>query len=73
MNRLFWGAALAGGLYWASKQEGGIQGVAGRFGDKLKQVQDSGNPLETLKSQFTGPQIEPASTYTPLPEHTPAG
>lgn len=73
MNRVFWGAALAGGLYWASKQEGGIPGVWDRFQNKLKTVQDSPRPLEALKEEFAPKQIESASTYTTLPEHPTAG
>lgn len=73
MNKLFWGAAVAGGLYWASKQEGGVSGVFNRFQGRLKEVQDSDRPLETLKGQFSTNQVEPASTYTALPEHQAAG
>lgn len=75
MRRLLMGAALAGGLYWASKQEGGIPGVWGRFQDRMKEVQDSPQPWETLKGQFnrSSGQIEPASVYSDLPEHPVAG
>ncbi len=74
MRKLLWGAAIAGGLYWASKQEGGIPGVWNRFQGKMKEVQDSPDPLGTLKRQIGGGSaIEPASTYTPLPEHPTSG
>jgi hypothetical protein len=51
-SNMLLGAALVGGLYWASKQPGGIQGVWGRFSDKVKQVTDSSDPLGTLKGQI---------------------
>ena len=76
MRKLFWGAALAGGLYWASKQEGGIPGVWERFQGRMKEVQDSPDPWGTVKRQFSrsgGNQLETASTYTSLPEHPTAG
>ena len=75
MRRLLMGAAVAGGLYWASKQEGGIPGVWSRFQDRLKEVQDSPDPLGTLKGQLSrsSGQIEPASVYSPLPEHPTSG
>ena len=73
MRRLVWGAALAGGLYWASKQPGGISGVVERFSGKLREVQNSPDPMGTLKQSFSGNQIETASPYTPLPEHPTAG
>ncbi len=74
MRPLFWGAAIAGGLYWASKQPGGISGVVDRFQGKLKEVQNSPDPMGTLKQSLSGSsQIETASPYTPLPDHPPAG
>lgn len=76
MRKLFWAAALGGGLYWASKQPGGISGVWDKFSGKLKRVQDSDTPLETAKSEFLPQEgeefptsnqerIEPATTYNP--------
>ena len=74
MRPLFWGAAVAGGLYWASKQPGGISGVMERVQGKLKEVQNSPDPMGTLKQSFSGSnQIEAASPYTPLPDHPTAG
>nr|CAA9265434.1 hypothetical protein AVDCRST_MAG63-2651 [uncultured Armatimonadetes bacterium] len=73
MRKLFWAAALGGGLYWASKQPGGIQGVFGRAQDKIKKIQDSPDPMGTLKESFSGGPIETATPYTPLPEHPTAG
>ncbi len=61
--------AVAGGLYWASKQPGGVKGLWDRFAPKLKKVQDADNPFETAREEFA-PQaganngrIEPASAY----------
>jgi hypothetical protein len=78
MRKLFWAAAVGGGLYWASKQPGGISGVWDKFSGKLKEVQDSPDPLGTLKSSFGGNsfggnRIEPATPYSSLPEHPSAG
>lgn len=73
MRKLFWGAAVAGGLYWASKQPGGISGVWNKVQGKIKDIQDSPDPVGTLKSSFESNKIEPASSYASLPEHTTAG
>lgn len=62
-------AAVAGGLYWASKQPGGVKGMWDRFSPKLKKVQDADNPFQAAREEFapdsgasTG-RIEPASAY----------
>lgn len=74
MRKLFWAAALGGGIYWASKQQGGIQGVWDKFSDKLHKVQDSPDPLGAMKSEFLAESqtIEPATNYTPLPDTSPS-
>lgn len=75
-NMLFL-AAVGGGLYWASKQPGGVKGVWGRFAPKLKNIQNADNPLEAVKDEFATPspslsssafsanseRIEPVSSY----------
>lgn len=53
-NNMLVAAAIGGGLYWASKQPGGIQGVWNRFSDKVKDISNSSDPLGTLKSQWNG-------------------
>jgi|GEM_PF-2692487 hypothetical protein len=49
---LLMAAAIGGGLYWASKQPGGIKGTMNRLGGKLKEIQDSPHPLNAVKEQF---------------------
>lgn len=76
MRKLLLGAAMAGGLYWASRQEGGIPGVFNRLQGKIKEVQDSDNPMQTIKESIgmeSSPSMEMANTYTSLPEHQPVG
>jgi len=76
-------AAVGGGLYWASKQPGGIRGMWDRFSPKLKRVQDSETPLEAFKEEFlpdsdseasfddsyarNDERIEPVSAYNAAP------
>jgi hypothetical protein len=63
-------AAVAGGLYWASKQPGGVKGVWGRFSPKLKKVQEAENPFEAARQEFApsnganSGRIEPVSSYS---------
>ncbi len=61
-------SAVAGGLYWASKQPGGIKGVWSRFAPNLKKVLEANNPLEAAREEFapdgvTSGRIEPVSSY----------
>jgi hypothetical protein len=51
-TNLLWAAAIGGGLYWASKQPGGISGTWDRVSGKLKEIQDSPDPLGTIKQQL---------------------
>lgn len=76
MRPLFWAAAIGGGMYWASKQPGGVSGVWDRARGKVKEIQDSPDPMGALKASFSRPktvspgnQLEAASTYTAMPEH----
>ena len=61
--------AVAGGLYWASKQPGGVKGLWERFSPKLKKVQEAENPFEAAREEFApsngsaSSRIEPASAY----------
>jgi hypothetical protein len=79
MRKLFWAAALGGGLYWASKQPGGVSGVWERTRGKVKEIQDSPDPMGTLKASFsrakkeTADQLESASAYTALPDQPATG
>ena len=52
IGNLLFAAAVGGGLYWASKQPGGVKGTWSKFNGKLKEVQNSNDPLGTLKQQF---------------------
>ena len=67
-NALFL-SAVAGGLYWASKQPGGVKGLWDRFAPKLKKVQDAENPFEAAREEFapssttSNGRIEPVSAY----------
>ncbi len=62
-------AAVAGGLYWASKQPGGVKGMWNRFSPKFKKVQDADNPFEAARQEFApdsganNGRIEPVSAY----------
>ncbi len=52
MRKLFWLAAVGGGLYWASRQPGGVPAVWNKFSGKLKRVQDADSPLEAARAEF---------------------
>ena len=51
-NNLLFLAAVGGGLYWASKQPGGIKGTWERLGGKLTEIQNSNDPIGTIKRQI---------------------
>ena len=48
-NNLLFAALVGGGLYWASKQPGGIKGTWARVGGKLNEIQNSNDPVGTIK------------------------
>ena len=50
-NTLLFAALVGGGLYWASKQPGGIRGTFDKYGKKLAQIQNSNDPLGEIKRQ----------------------
>jgi hypothetical protein len=52
-------AAALGGLYWASRQPGGIPGTWSRLKGALGDIQHGGNPMETLRG-FVKPNHSPA-------------
>ncbi|MBC8137684.1 MAG: hypothetical protein H8F28_17525 [Fibrella sp.] len=51
-GNLLFAALVGGGLYWASKQPGGIKGTWDRFGGKLHEIQNSNDPIGTIKRQI---------------------
>lgn len=61
-SNLFWAAAIGGGLYWASKQPGGINGTYNKLSDKVKEIQNSSDPLGTLKQQVSAARFGNSSS-----------
>ncbi|HVK02161.1 MAG TPA: hypothetical protein VM490_01695 [Armatimonadaceae bacterium] len=55
-------AAIGGGLYWASKQPGGVKGTMDRLNGKLKEISDSENPLATIKGKYNDWQSHRTNT-----------
>jgi hypothetical protein len=51
-GNLLFAALVGGGLYWASKQPGGIKGTWDKFGGKLSEISNSGDPVGTIKRQI---------------------
>jgi hypothetical protein len=51
---LFWGAAAAGALYWASKQPGGVKGTWRRLRGAAREIQEGADPMETGRRFLKG-------------------
>jgi len=74
-NTLLFAALVGGGLYWASKQPGGIKGTIDKYGKKLTQIQNSNDPIGEIKRQFneakyaasTGDRPYGVSAFDPNP------
>lgn len=65
-GNLFWAAALGGGLYWASKQPGGIKGTFDRVSGKLQEIQNSPDPLGSIKRQIQDARFNSARNVEPM-------
>lgn len=63
---ILWGAAIAGGLYWASKQPGGIKGTWNRLRGAARDIQEGADPVEA-GHRFMGGESHPASSGVDYP------
>lgn len=66
---LFWGAAAAGALYWASKQPGGVKGTFQRLKGAARDIQGGADPMEVGR-RFIEARSDPPSPggeYAPDP------
>ena len=70
---LFWGAAAAGALYWASKQPGGVKATWRRLQDTVGDIKSGEKPLDAGRRFLKGtPQTTTASAeFGTTPEYTP--
>ncbi len=64
-GNLLFAALVGGGLYWASKQPGGIKGTWSRVSGKLSEIQNSNDPLGTLKRQFNDAKFNAMNSDRP--------
>ncbi|MBC8142676.1 MAG: hypothetical protein H7Y38_14700 [Armatimonadetes bacterium] len=64
-NGLIFAALVGGGLYWASKQPGGIKGTFDKYGKKLAQIQNSNDPIGEIKRQFNETKYATANSDRP--------
>ncbi len=64
-NGLLFAALLGGGLYWASKQPGGIKGTFDKYGKKLTQIQNSNDPIGEIKRQLNDAKYAMANNDRP--------
>lgn len=64
-SNLLFAALVGGGLYWASKQPGGVKGTWDRFNGKLREVQNSNDPLGTIKRQINDARYGAATSERP--------
>ncbi len=55
MARGLWGAAaLMGGLYWASRQPGGLKGTWGRIQGAVGDIKNGADPMDTGRRFIRG-------------------
>jgi hypothetical protein len=65
MTRGLWGAAaLMGGLYWASRQPGGLKGTLNRLKSAAKEIQQGADPMAAGR-RFVRGETAPASISDP--------
>ena len=66
---MFWGAAAAGAIYWASKQPGGVKGTFRRLKGAARDIQGGADPMEVGRRFIEGTSSQPPSgaEYSPEP------